>query len=114
VTQEDKKVIERGEWVRLSDGRIRQFKEYINDTDVELTKSYNTEKIEDIVNHSKDIKDLIEIGDYINGCKVVEFFRDNLTGMIVIKTANQRKYYNSKIINSIVTKEQFRNAEYRI
>lgn len=77
-------------------------------------KWYSYIKTTDIINHSKDIKDLIEIGDYINGCKVVEFFRDKLTGLAVIKTANQRKYYSSKIIKSIVTKEQFKNAEYRI
>lgn len=36
--------IEVGEWVRLKDGRIRVFKQYINDTDVELTRPYNLEK----------------------------------------------------------------------
>ena len=53
--------IEVGEWVRLKDGRIRQFKQYVNDVDVELTRPYNTAKVEDIVNHSKNIIDLIEV-----------------------------------------------------
>lgn len=70
--------------------------------------------VDAIEKHSKDIKDIIELGDYVNGCKVVEFFRDKLTGMVVIKTANQRKYYNSKTIRSLVTHEQFKNVEYKI
>ena len=70
--------------------------------------------VDAIKKHSKNIKEILELGDYINGCKVVEFSRDKLTGILVIKTANQRKYYNPEIIKSLVTREQFESIEYKI
>ena len=70
--------------------------------------------IDNVVNHSKNIKDIIEIGDYINGVKVKCFFRDNLTHMVVIETVDKRKYYNDKIIHDIVTKEQFESIMYKV
>lgn len=65
--------------------------------------------------HSKNIIDLIEVGDYVNGYKVddIEKFED---GTIYIEF---NKYdYISDIeeykIKSIVTKEQFSSMEYRL
>lgn len=112
MSEEESRKIETGEFVRTFKGKIGRIINIANNFYYLDNMIAITEK--SIVNHSRDIKDLIEIGDYINGCKVVEFFRDDLTEITVIKTANQRKYYNSKIIKSIVTKEQFENAEYRI
>lgn len=58
--------IEAKEWVRLKDGRIRQFKQYNEDIEfIELTRPYSTCKEKDIVKHSKNIIDLIEVGDIV-------------------------------------------------
>ena len=53
--------IEVGEYVKLKDGRIRQFKQYINEEVIELTRPYSICKEKDIVKHSKNIIDLIEV-----------------------------------------------------
>lgn len=64
-----------------------------------------------IKNHSKNIIDLIEVGDYVNGDRMD----------IVDKDENGHVYYLQNIelpsvnkIETIVTKEQFAQAEYKI
>ena len=113
---EDK--IEVGEYVRTDNGIIG---EYYQDrlefdfieTDKE-TIGFDIEK--DIVKHSKNIIDLIEVGDYVNGHK------------IIMDLEQSKKHYNSKDnfvtavgytfeeneIKSIVTKEQFESVEYKV
>lgn len=71
----------------------------------------------DIVKHSKNIKDLIKIGDYVNGYSI-----DNIINGVLVHRANgiDRSGYLIPIaqyendIKSIVTKEQFASLEYRI
>lgn len=55
------KEIKVGEYVRLKNGIIRKFKKYVNNEDIELTRPYNTCKIKEIVKHSKNIIDVIEV-----------------------------------------------------
>ncbi len=69
-----------------------------------------------IVKHSKNIIDLIEKDDYVNGCR------------IIMDLQASKKFYNSKDdfvtairytfeeseIETIVTKEQFANVEYKV
>ena len=68
----------------------------------------------DIINASYNIIDLIEVGDYVNGYKVLNVldFNDN-TRMLSLD-----KIYDSKITNedikSILTKEQFESMEYKV
>ena len=82
-------------------------------------KSYKIYE-EDIIKHSKNIIDLIEVGDYVNGQLIEKIY----------KKENDRIYYEFlehedgsfeimemcelKNIKSIVTKEQFENMEYRL
>lgn len=71
--------------------------------------------------HSPNIIDLIEIGDYVNGYKVLDVMENMNTGEIHLempmdytnKELGDCTIYN-KDIKSIVTKEQFANAEYRL
>jgi len=72
---------------------------------------------EDIVKHSFNIIDLIEIGDYVNGYKV-----DNIIDGVLVHRANgidrsgflvPIAQYNDDI-KTIVTKEQFKAAEYEV
>ena len=70
-----------------------------------------------IINHSKNIIDLIEEGDYVNGELVSAIYDENEEDeQIQIETNNQGKYiyYINDDIESIVTKEQFKNIEYRL
>lgn len=63
----------------------------------------------DCVKTSYDILDLIEVGDYVNGCKVTSIEENGLLGF-----DNHDWYLRSEEIKSIVTKEQFSQMEYRI
>ena len=79
---------------------------------------YSTIKTTDIIKHSKNIIDLIEVGDYVNGYKVrgktnekvvVDYYcySEELAG------GNWLTFYKANII-SIVTKEQFASMEYKV
>ena len=69
---------------------------------------------EQIKKSSPNIIDLIEVGDYVNGYKVLNVldFNDNS------KMISLEKIYDNKIaeedIKSIVTKEQFESMEYKV
>ena len=70
---------------------------------------------DEIVNKtSPNIIDLIEVGDYVNGHRVV--WKDINAKEIGIKAycKDERLIKNSNQIKSIVTKEQFKSMEYRI
>ena len=86
---------------------------FIGDDDIKLVKE-------------KPI-DLIEVGDYVNGCLIVEIEKDPfIKGQInlwtnMIKSFGEpfpNEYYKAKIlengIKSIVTKEQFEAIQYKV
>lgn len=60
-----------------------------------------------------DIMDLIEVGDYVNGCRVEE---NNGLGYFIILQNGKSKWLSFKglAIKSIVTKEQFENCMYKV
>ena len=70
---------------------------FIND--VEITKA------------SHNIIDILEVGDYVNGCKV-----HNIANCLTIILNNEENisWINPSDIKSIVTKEQFSSIEYRL
>ena len=64
-----------------------------------------------IIKASNNIIDLIEVGDYVNGEKVL------LKNEGYIKVGTGRDYIvvnNEKFIKSIVTKEQFESMSYKV
>ena len=70
-----------------------------------------------VVNFSPNIIDLIEVGDYVNGFKVLEVFKNDIAGESLIAFENHNNILSSIYddeIKSIVTKESFQNAEYRV
>lgn len=112
--------IEVGEYVRTKNGIVAKcIKEkqdrYVFNRIVLEQGYYNDYILKDIperanfiIKHSKNIIDLIEVGDYVNGEKIQFINRGNLItegGYDLLK-----KY---KEISTIVTKEQFRNIEYK-
>lgn len=104
--------IEIGEYVRTSNGIIfevvkikhnKVYKTYIN------KDSFSYCLKEDIEKHSKNIIDLIEVGDYVNKECVTKITKNYITiGRI---TYGIREL---KGIKSIVTHEQFESIEYKI
>ena len=64
-----------------------------------------------ITKASHNIIDLIEVGDYVNGCKV-----HNIANCLTIILNNEENisWINPSNIKSIVTKEQFSSIEYRL
>ena len=69
-----------------------------------------------IIKSSPEIINLVQIGDYVNGCKVVN---TNLIPevpiyrFVIVDTATKNTLY-SYDIKSIVTKEQFSSMEYKV
>ena len=72
---------------------------------------------EDIVKASHNLIDLIEIGDYVNGYKINNKYI-TVEGEVIVKDECMDDYYstsfNNKMIESIVTKEQFENDKYKV
>ena len=71
---------------------------------------------ENILKHSKNIIDLIEVGDYVNGHLIVNIEIDKNKRKIITENKYFAKYYENGIakIETIVTKEQFKEMEYRV
>lgn len=80
------------EYVRTKDGRIAQIKSidyeagiyrfdriiHINDFEMKEDVLYNNEMFKKlIVKHSKQLIDLIEVGDFVNGKEVIEIRKIN-------------------------------------
>ena len=68
---------------------------------------------EDITKHSKDIINLIEVGDYVNGKLVCNAGKNN-NYIYLIDTPDLIKINSSDDIKSILTKEQFEANAYTI
>lgn len=119
--------IEIGEYIRTLNGKIckvlsiRRKSRFITNTghisssperyfvnDVKLhsiSKPY-------VKKHSKNIIDLIEVGDYVNGFEVIEIWKEDLEKRKSIFFAND--WWHNKEIKSIVTKEMMKSIEYRV
>lgn len=65
----------------------------------------------DIKDASFDIMDLIEVGDYVNGCRVHKI-GNCLT--IILDNEENISWINPNDIKTIVTREQFESMSYRI
>ena len=96
-----------GEYVRTKDGQILKI-------DSPRDMGYLEEGFpyfkQNIINHSPNIIDLVESEDYVNGEEVDKIRND---GEKYIRTLFNNVYRN-KDIESIVTKEQFQNCEYKV
>ena len=101
--------IEVGEYIRTKQGTIgktiEKYEKYcvISNTRGEIDVPY-----ENIAKYSKNIIDLIEVGDYVNGKKVLSV---DYYGEVEVKDC---EFINSNNIKTIVTKQQFSNMEYRV
>ena len=132
--------IEVGEYVRTNKGRIAK----LEDIDIEPNKKYyffdetiyysygeaidflEEEEIEKHIKaHSKNIIDLIEKGDYVNGMRVIatenrgRYNEEKQKDEKVILAENYDEWTENGVIsnediNTIVTKERFNNIIYKV
>lgn len=109
--------IEVGDYIRTKIGigkivKIFEYddghKDYYTDRSIDDEDDSTTLHIHQIKRHSKDIIDLIEVGDYVNGSMVYEILED---GRIHIMTGH---LLNNKDIKTILTHEQFTQNAYEL
>lgn len=122
--------IEIGEYVRTIDGYIckilrktysayrNMYKKECYSVDIAINTNYELYK-ENIVKHSKNIIDLIEVGDYVNGGIVTDYYFVGNQKVLVLN--NEKISYEENenfvpqlAIKTIVTKEQLANMEYKV
>lgn len=110
-----------GDYVRTKHGieNITDIKEWVNFQGYEKIITTDKNQYEtlyeqsEIIKSSPNIIDLIEVGDYVNGYLVTEKDINNELRYIDLKDRNM-KYVKYLDIKSIVTKEMFSSAEYRV
>ena len=114
-----------GDYVRTDNGCICKVLEYtdISDNDfyVNTDSPYNVIYKSWIVKSSPNIIDLIQVGDYVNGHKVVEVDLDDIddygNDFRYIKTEYDftlNHWIKENEIESVLTKEQFERDEYKL
>ena len=100
--------IEVGEYVKLNYGKIDKVKnnDYYMQQYIECEKGLYPR--ENIVKHSKNIIDLIEVGDYVNGYPVrrIANFNNELCNFD-LNTMEWTLLKNIDVYNNILTKEQY-------
>ena len=121
MSKEINKDIEVGDYIRTKSGKIRKVKTtvaqyYITDR---LNISDNNQFTkEDIVKHSKNIIDLIEVGDFVNGYRVLEMFKfQNDKYAFTICKSDFKSICgicSEEDIETILTKEQYSQNCYTV
>lgn len=105
--------IKLGEYARFRNGKIDKVTHIEEDTNKMWFENISGRKtMISIVKHSFNIIDLIKVGDYVNGYKV-----NNIeNGKIIIGDTTQviEQIVENDEIETIVTKEQFENMEYKV
>lgn len=117
---EDK--IEIGEYVRTKAGNVDKIKS-IKENEILFENSiikYTQKNIENmVVKHSKNIIDLIEEGDYVNGYKIlrIEEMQNSDRKLFVVFKFNETEHceiWRDNEIKTIVTKEMMTSIEYKV
>lgn len=116
--QKKRTKLKNGEFVRTKKGSIDKLKFYGIYTELvyfENNKGMTCVTKNEIANHSFDIIDLIEEGDYVNGKRVIYVAsienKDDEEELCVFVEETQ-DCIEAKDIKSIVTKEQFESMKY--
>ena len=122
MNKADRNEIEVNDYVRTKNGVIDKVDALYgmieNTVHLENQKWFD---IKNIVKHSKQLIDLIEVGDYVNGSKVLAVMKDMETGELHLEMTSN--YTNEEIgdctiydkdIKTILTKEQFEANCYKV
>ncbi len=123
-----------GEYVRTKDGYIGKLVEYIPNAlnylkiDIGREIRHCDDSFDNFIytrygfqlKHSHSIIDLIEVGDYVNGKKIEQiecFSADNKKALFYDLDMPMQvglRFFTEDDIKSIVTKEQFKEMEYKV
>lgn len=95
--------IEVGEYVRTKNGYIAKL---IEPMLYQLGNGENIDFLEDIVNHSKQLIDLIEEGDYVNGELITDKWDTRISSI--------RSNFSEEDIKTILTKESYMANCYKV
>ena len=110
-----------GDYVRFADGRIGKVakyeyrEEYVNGHFIYLDNDEHCGLCceEKDFKASPNIIDLIEVGDYVNGDKVVNFMlNNNLRAGVIVDSSHYG--YDFDEIKSIVTRQEFKRREHKL
>ena len=97
-----------GEYVRTTIGIIDKVDALYgmieNTVHLENQKWFDTRNI---VKHSPNIIDLIEVGDYVNGEQITDIWNGN-------RISSVKSNFNEDDIKTVVTKEQFESISYKV
>ena len=113
--------LEVGQFVRLKSGyickiiNINDFREPNMKYGVEANYLKDVMFIgdDDIVKASYNIIDILEVGDYVNGRKVVEIFYDANDNVMDVCVLGSIVYQNNEI-KSVITHEQMEQMAYKV
>ena len=113
-------------YIRTKDGIIAKV-DYIDDNtiffDKDLYRTYGDsidflekDNLERIVKASYNIIDILEEGDYVNGCYIQEIksLKDNVMVCMLDSDYEFTSTITNKDIKTIVTKEQFEQMAYKV
>lgn len=116
-TRKERKMIEVGEYVRDNEGNIDKiintlslFKDvylYLGEEGYQYSENA-------ISKHSKNIIDLIDYGDYVNGEKIGQIENGFLWYGWSAEIDDYSTFFKEKDIETVVTKEQFASMEYKV
>lgn len=105
-------MIEVGEYVRAKNGKIDK----VINNNCYMPQYIECEKSllykEDIVNHSKNLVDLIEVGDIVNGIQV--YSEEGKLAVEVAEHMPPYKLIEDMEIKTILTKEQYQSNCYTV
>lgn len=103
-----------GEYARTYEGNIGKIIDLDIDVGICTDIRQKALTIDAIKKHSKNIIDLIEVGDYVNGSKVIEV--DNFKGYMKEIYCEDDKDFGiwEEMIDTVLTHEQFKQVEYKI
>ena len=121
----ENKELKVGMYVRTDDGTIGKIYEQIGDmfTYKNNNRDYITYDLlhNEIVKASFNLIDLIEVGDYVNGCKITcisDIEEPRYLNRLLFSEIDGgeddigMQVFDSKNIKSVVTKEQFKSMKY--
>ena len=92
------------------DGTIRNIASYVYEED----KFLWDDELKNIIKSSPNIIDLIEVGDYVNGHRVLDIAEAPKRALYLNDISPKGALIPRENIKSIVTKEQFESMEYRL
>lgn len=105
-----------GDYVRTKSNGIQKIDEEGRINLGLIRPPFHIIKEEELLKSSSNIIDLIEVGDYVNGYKVVDIAKAPKRAVYIedVKQKSGLIPYTRDNIKSILTKEQFESMEYKV